>query len=369
MLKHKILIIDDEIENLNLLRRTFIRDYIVLIASTATDAFDLLSKNRGVSVVISDQRMPEMTGTEIFKKIAAEYPDIIKILLTAYTDIESLVEAINEGKVYKYLAKPWDAEELKLTVMRASELFDLSAENKQLLKDLAQKNVELRKMKDYSEERVEEERLRISRELHDDTCQALASQTLSMELCIRMLKPDLNQEKIDSIKDNIITMREQIKDISRQVRRISMDLRPAELDSLGFVSTIEQFINRFSKQENIPEIQLNLSGDIITLPQRLELAMFRLIQECLNNIKKHSEASNVFINLEFGDEKLTIIVKDNGKGFELPENYSELLQDGHLGLVGMKERVENFNGELKINSSPGNGTEIKVVVSPSKEMF
>lgn len=363
MVKHKLLIVDDEIENLNLLRRTFIREYTVITADNAKDALAILEESKDISLIISDQRMVGMSGTEFFKEVAEHYPHMMKILLTAYTDVEALVDAINDGRVYKYVTKPWDPEELKLTVKRAIELYDLAMENKQLIIVLAQKNAELQRMKDYSEERIEEERLRISRELHDETCQSLASLILSIEICMRMLKPDLNQENIDMIKQKILTMKEQLKETSQQVRRISMDLRPAELDSLGFISTVEQFINRFSQPPNTLEVQLKVLGDIITLPQKLELAMFRLIQESLNNIKKHAKATKVELTLDFKDEVIEISVSDNGVGFEIPTNLGDLLLDGHLGLVGMQERVKQFDGLFSIKSVPGQGTTVYVVVN------
>lgn len=362
MAKHKILIVDDEVENLNLLRRTFIRDYNVYTADNAKDALTILEEKPSISLVISDQRMAGMSGTDLFKEVALINPEILKILLTAYTDVEALVDAINDAQVYKYITKPWDPEDLKITVKRALEVYDLEQENKRLLKDLSEKNLQLRRMKEYTEERIEDERLRISRELHDDICQSLASFNVSMEICMRMLHPDLPFDKIESVKQNMIAMREQIKNTSQQVRRISMDLRPAELDSLGFISTVEQLITRYNNQPNTPYAEMKVIGDVVTLPQKLELAMFRLIQECLNNTKKHANASKVDINLNFCENQLEMLICDDGIGFKMPVSLTDLLQDGHMGLVGMQERVNQFNGSFEITSAPGEGTCVKVIV-------
>lgn len=367
--KHKLLLIDDEVENLNLLRRTFIRDYKVFTATDARDAITILEENPDISLVISDQRMASMTGTEFFKHIVNLYPDLIKILLTAYTDIEALVDAINEGKVYKYVTKPWDPEEFKLTVKRAIEVYELSKKNKELVRDLAQKNAELQQMKDYSDERVEEERLRISRELHDETCQSLASINLSMEICLRMLRGEMDEEKSQQIIDNILDMRERLKETLKQVRRISMDLRPAELDSLGFIPTVEQFINRYKSFDDTPDVDLQVHGSIFTLPQKQELGMFRLIQECLNNIKKHAQATLAVVSLNYSGKFLEIKVSDNGNGFDVPENLNILLQEGHLGLVGMTERVHQLNGDLKISSNKGEGTVVSVNIESTETTF
>ncbi len=117
--KPKILVVDDEPDNLDLLYRTFYRDYKVLRADSGPAALELLDSEGDIAVIISDQRMPIMSGTEFLALTAARYPDIIRIILTGYTDVEDLVDAINSGKVFKYVTKPWDAEELKEVVRQA----------------------------------------------------------------------------------------------------------------------------------------------------------------------------------------------------------------------------------------------------------
>lgn len=117
--KPKLLVVDDEPDNLDLLYRTFHRDYKVLRAENGPAALEILAKEGDVAVIISDQRMPLMSGTEFLSLTATRYPDIIRIILTGYTDVEDLVEAINSGKVFKYVTKPWNAEDLKGVVRQA----------------------------------------------------------------------------------------------------------------------------------------------------------------------------------------------------------------------------------------------------------
>ncbi|WP_071190835.1 response regulator [Trichormus sp. NMC-1] len=117
--KPKILVVDDEPDNLDLLYRSFYREYQVLRANSGPAALELLAREGDISVIISDQRMPMMSGTEFLSLTATQYPDIIRIILTGYTDVEDLVEAINSGKVFKYVTKPWEAEELKAVVRQA----------------------------------------------------------------------------------------------------------------------------------------------------------------------------------------------------------------------------------------------------------
>jgi len=117
--KHKILVVDDEPDNLDLLYRTFYRDFKVIKAQSGQDALDMLSQQDDVAVIISDQRMPGMSGTELLRVTADRYPNSIRIMLTGYTDVEDLVEAINEGKVFKYVTKPWEEDDLRTVVSQA----------------------------------------------------------------------------------------------------------------------------------------------------------------------------------------------------------------------------------------------------------
>ncbi len=117
--KLKLLVIDDEPDNLDLLFRTFYREYQVLRANSGLEAIELLDREGEVAVIISDQRMPIMSGTEFLSQMAVKYPDTMRIILTGYTDVEDLVEAINTCKVFKYVTKPWDEVELKNVVRQA----------------------------------------------------------------------------------------------------------------------------------------------------------------------------------------------------------------------------------------------------------
>lgn len=123
--KQKLLVVDDEPDNLDLLYRTFYREFKVLRAENGPTALDILEKEGDVAVIISDQRMPMMSGTEFLSLTATKYPDIIRIILTGYTDVEDLVEAINSGKVFKYVTKPWSDLELRDVVKSAIDTHTL----------------------------------------------------------------------------------------------------------------------------------------------------------------------------------------------------------------------------------------------------
>ena len=123
-MKYKIMIVDDEPVNLRTLERVFRQDYHVVTAQSGAEALALLEQHE-VALLISDQRMPEMTGIELMKNTVALRPQMVKLLLTGYTDVSALIEAINCGLVYRYMTKPWNNDDLRLTVTRALEHYEM----------------------------------------------------------------------------------------------------------------------------------------------------------------------------------------------------------------------------------------------------
>ncbi len=140
--KPKILVVDDEPDNLDLLYRTFYREFKVLRAASGHEALATLKREGEVAVIISDQRMPSMNGTEFLSLTATQYPDTIRIILTGYTDVGDLVEAINSGKVFKYVTKPWDDEDLRAVVRQGVDTHNvLKARTQELQRSLRQESL------------------------------------------------------------------------------------------------------------------------------------------------------------------------------------------------------------------------------------
>ncbi|MEC4895969.1 MAG: SpoIIE family protein phosphatase [Oscillatoria sp. PMC 1051.18] len=140
--KLKLMVVDDEPDNLDLLYRTFRREFNVFKADGALKALEILDTEGEMAVIISDQRMPVMNGTELLGKTVERFPETIRILLTGYTDVEDLVEAINSGKVFKYITKPWNPEKLKEVVQQAAETYQvLKARTNELRRALRQEEL------------------------------------------------------------------------------------------------------------------------------------------------------------------------------------------------------------------------------------
>jgi phosphoserine phosphatase RsbU/P len=139
MPEEKILVIDDEIANLQKLYRTFIHRYRVLSASSGREALELVHENDDITVIIADQRMPDMTGVEFLCQTLELLPNAIRIILTGFTDVDVLMEAINSCKVYRYIVKPWDPPDLLITVERGLEAHRLAKENELFRKELVRR--------------------------------------------------------------------------------------------------------------------------------------------------------------------------------------------------------------------------------------
>lgn len=137
-----VLYIDDEVNNLNSFKAAFRRDFEIFTASSAKEGRKILDTQE-IGVIITDQRMPGMTGIEFLESILPVYPDTIRILLTGFSDINAVMDAINRGQVYKYLVKPWQNDELKMYIENALEIYNLRKENKELARKLSAAYAEL----------------------------------------------------------------------------------------------------------------------------------------------------------------------------------------------------------------------------------
>lgn len=140
--KIAVLYVDDEVNNLNSFKATFRRDYKIFTATSGKEGLDILKANP-IQILITDQRMPEMTGVDFLIEVVKEFPDPIRILLTGYADINAVIDAVNKGHIYYYLSKPWDEQRLRVIIKNAFEIFSLREQNKQLVEELKDVNGQL----------------------------------------------------------------------------------------------------------------------------------------------------------------------------------------------------------------------------------
>lgn len=140
--KINVLYIDDEENNLNAFKAVFRREFNVFVAESAKEGLKIINENE-IEVILSDQRMPEMTGVDFFESILENHADAMRVLVTGYSDINTVIEAINKGQVYRYVAKPWCNEDLSILIKQAFEVYRLRQENKELTATLLSVNQKL----------------------------------------------------------------------------------------------------------------------------------------------------------------------------------------------------------------------------------
>ena len=179
-----ILYVDDEQDNLTVFNSAFRREYEVHLAGSGQEGLEIL-KAHEIQVIITDQRMPEMTGIQFLEKIIPDYPDCIRMILTGFSDIEAIIQAINTGRVYRYITKPWSKEELKINIDKAIETYQLRRHNRQLIEDLKEANQTL-------EQKVIERTQKIKAQNREITCSIQYASKIQNAL----LPPDDELEKV-----------------------------------------------------------------------------------------------------------------------------------------------------------------------------
>jgi signal transduction histidine kinase len=206
----------------------------------------------------------------------------------------------------------------------------------------------------------EEERLRIARELHDETIQNLLAVYRRTELFI-------SAETDPKKKDQLCVLHDMVGQTLKGVRLISQDLRPMMLEDLGFIPAVQMLVRAAHEGRGaVPHVRLDVEGETAPIAPDHELALYRIVQEALTNVRKHARATSVAVTIDYRAGGICLSIVDDGTGFEIPSSFTELVQIGSLGLMGIQERVWAANGALDIHSSPGMGTRITVTIPYDK---
>lgn len=198
----------------------------------------------------------------------------------------------------------------------------------------------------------EEERLKIARELHDGPAQSLANLVMRLSLIERQWGQDQ-----EWVKQEIAALTGMVRDNITEVRRVIFDLRPMALDDLGLVPAMKRYLTDYHDKHEI-DVHFLFFGEERRLPLQIEVALFRLTQEALSNVKKHAEVNEALVKLEITSRLVTVVVKDDGRGFDV----NKATDRGRYGLLGMRERVELFGGDLRIKSRLGHGTQVIISI-------
>jgi signal transduction histidine kinase len=351
--------------------------YDVIEARTGEEALDMA--RREPALITLDINLPDMSGYEICRRLKDDpVTRDIPILHVSASYVESMDRVRGlDGGADGYLAEPVDRTELLATVrallrmrqaqrearLKASEAElarkELQAANENLETRVRQRTAELecerREVQQLSRQLLQaqdEERRRISRELHDSTGQLLAALTMNLaRLKSEQIWSNPGADALINDTTNIVD------EMSRQLRTMSYLLHPPMLDEMGLLSAVQWYVDGFSSRSAI-QVRLDCA-DLGRLPGDLELTLFRLIQESLTNINRHSGSKTALIRLNRNDASVNLEVIDQGTGFNAVKSSTDSVSRNGVGIPGMKERVRRFGGAFEISSGQS-GTTIRV---------
>lgn len=231
------------------------------------------------------------------------------------------------------------------------DTLQLAATLHSLVTQLEARNRELRALSERAINTQEEERREIARSLHDDTGQALSMLIISLDR--------LEEKTPVEYKKKVRETRDLAANALAELRRILFGLRPAILDDLGLVPAIRWYARANLEQAGI-QVEVHAAEDGLCLSHALTTSLFRIAQEAINNILRHSQAGSVQIRLSVDAEVVCLRVEDDGRGFDVSQITAQALQLNHLGLLGIQERAGLLRGEVSLESAPGKGTRLEV---------
>jgi signal transduction histidine kinase len=291
-------------------------------------------------LILLDVMMPAMDGFEVCRRIRATPPlvEVPIILLTALDDRDSLLRGIESG-ADDFLSKPPDRQELVARVRTITRL--------NRYRTLMEQRENIRRMAERVVAAQEEERQRISRELHDDLGQALTTHLITL----RNLQQDLSLPG-QNLFERLQSLYNQSYEIFVKIRSIARDLRPPVLDALGLRVAMQTYCTEFTRRTHLPVIfEADEDASLPELPDAYNITLYRTLQEALTNVIKHAHAGQVWVDLSMEDDQVTLTIQDNGIGFG-----EEKPGSNGIGLAGLRERITIAGGTLTVSSTPKRGT-------------
>lgn len=383
---YTILIVDDEPVNLESLERTFHKDYQVFSTTSAGKALNIF-RRENIHLIIADQRMPEMTGIELLEKIKKVSPHPIRMVLSAYTDVEYLINAINRGEVYRYITKPWEPDELRITIRKALEHYQANMDRLELTQVLRKRNAELdsrnkslqaalKKLGETQEKLVEMERFsmvgKMAGMIIHDLKQPLdiirsAAETMAR---VELETPD-RQEFSAMIKFEVERFLELIQDLLDYTRGIyHLDLNTLLLsDFLALTETrIQNYLRNYEIDFRV--ITDEQDAHIRVDRHRFQRALINLIKNSLEAFKQYPSISSprIILRTSVTDDFIIFNLEDNGPG--IPDEFVEDIFKPFvsnkkkfgigLGLTIVRNIIEQHGGTIGVDSVPGEGSVVTI---------
>lgn len=353
----RVLYIDDEENNLHAFKASFRRQYEIYTALSAVDGLKIL-QNVKMHVIIADQKMPNTTGVEFFKSITETFPDPVRILLTGYTDIEALAEAINHGDIYRYITKPWNDLELHNSIKNAYDAYKAKIDLRHKIAELEKTNDELNRFI-YS----------ISHELR--------APLVSVMGIVNLVKMENLYNSSGEYWGLIESCSSKLDYyIQKTLQYYKNNKTKAEEAPVDFRSLVADLINLYAYANRDTQFMVNVNqpipfkGDLF----RIEVILGNLISNAINYQKANELNKKVNIDIDVTQEFVEIVISDNGIGI-LNEHLEKIFtqffksKSNHgsgLGLFIVKEALNKINGRIDVSSSIDHGTTFKITIPNAK---
>ncbi len=382
-IKSNLLVIDDEVEITRSLFRQFRRKYNVHVATSAMEAMPILEKEH-IQVVLSDQRMPGMTGIDFFSKIKDKYPDALKLILTGYSDIEAVIGAINEGQVFRYLTKPWNPVELNLAIEEAFDKYELITNNRVLMHKLKEANSTLEKKVEERTQELAAANVKLTNlNIEKNKYIGIVAHDLRNPIGAAFSFSDLLIEDFDTLGDK--DKREFIQIINERCN-FSLNLISEFLDAskieagifelksqkLNYINFVKDCVtqNQILARNKLQTIQMHSEIEEISLHFDKN-KMEQVINNLLSNAIKYSHPkTKIRVEISLFDKNVLTKVIDEGQGipaYELsylfnPYKTTSVKSTANekstgLGLAIVKKIIEAHNGSVSVTSTPKIGSE------------
>ena len=358
--KIHVLYIDDEDNNLKSFRATLRKDFKIFTAINAEDGLRIAQQEE-IHVCIADQRMPGMTGTEFFEQMVKINPDPIRILLTGYSDIASVIDAINKGEVYRFIDKPWNIEQIKNSIKNAADIYFMRAE----LKD---KTLKIKKLHSEMNQFV----YSLSHELRGPLMSISGVSKLAK---LEIEDPNILEyfELIDSATFKLDDFIYKMLDFYRSTK---IDNKISEIN---FAEIVEQQMDAYRSKFDLSdfEISININQETIFFSDnsKIRVILNNLFSNSVQFQKREDSEKRILISIKVEEAIATIMVQDNGIGidekyqnevFNLFTRATKKNVGTGLGLYMVKEAVEQMGGKIELDSVLSEGTTIKIEL-PSME--
>jgi signal transduction histidine kinase len=365
MEKPNLLCLDDEPDNLDALERVFRRKYNVLKAVTPDEAFQVLDNHPELAVIISDQRMPLITGVEFLEKSLVSHPDTVRILLTGYTDIESVIGAVNKGQIYRYLTKPWDPVDLLNTVDQGFEKYTLKNELKAKNKALEKALDDLRSLDKAKNQFM----ILINHELKTPLTTIISFASLMKETSL--------SEEQKLFTDRIVRSSEKLKSIIDDVLLIvkgEVGLIPVKIDQVNPDWLLKDIPTDITNMANTKTQTIRMKSDLDSIEIDPNLTKTAFLRALHNATKFASTNSEIRIHiLKTASHRLCIRIQNSGpqisshiiekmmKPFQLDENIMNHSIGMGLGLTICQTLMKVQGGDLKVTNVE-NGVVVELMI-------